>query len=544
MGLERMEWMRFSRRGFVAGVGLALAAAIPAGLHIQNRWREAEAAELSSDEPDTPVSELPDALLAGRLVGIWDMRFVDRREAFPELPPGDMCLLLDVGPGGRAIAGYLGRLPFAGEGLNILGRLAGNKAPRLHLGLSGGDGSLLEIDAILDELWGVWSSGGGQATLSGALRRAGSQRGYSTPEVRFVAVRRPFVTARQLRPYTSELEAWLISPGHRLFHQLWHASRDRWHRLDEGRRQLLRGLGWQAGPPGQERDARGKRRHANGSGEDFLFMHRGMLNRARSMQALPSWSQLPAPRPFIGHGVQAFADYMANANGTTVPPAWEIDGDDAFNQWLLYIKSSEGYYHDFQAWEAQYRDPEYLSSLCLGELGSRIELGIHDWLHMRWSSLPRDPTSGLPTPYGRDSSDFMGRWYGSANHFLGDPFSSHVDPLFWAFHGWIDDRIEDWFRAHESRHPGQVVRQSVNGEPWFAAGPWVRVAEPWLGPGPVGCGAWGGRNRTEAGELDVETMKLALRILLADEDEVARLEGRVPRRPWYGRYLVPGDSSA
>ncbi|WP_220814883.1 pyoverdine maturation tyrosinase PvdP [Pseudomonas paralcaligenes] len=532
--------MKVTRRGFVAGMATVGAVVLPAGLYAHHKWKEAGEAELASDEPETPVPILPDALLANRLIGAWAVRFIDGHDRFPELPQGDLQLLLDVGPGGRAIHGYLGRLPFSGDGLHAIGRLAGDRAPHVRLGLSDGNGHSLELDAIFDEVWGEWSSGGGQATLSGSLRRVGIQRGYSTPEVRFVAVRLPFVTARQLRPYTPELEGWLISSGHRLFHQLWHASRDRWHHLDEGRRQSLRGLGWQAGPLGQERDARGKRRHENGSGEDFLFMHRQMLNRARSMQSLPSWPQLPAPRPFIGHGVQAFADYLANVDGTSVPPAWEIAGDDAFNQWLLYIKSSEGYYNDFQAWEAQYRDPEYLSSLCLGELGSRIELGIHDWLHMRWSSLPRDPSSGLPTPYGRGSSDFAGRWYGAGNHFLGDPFSSHVDPLFWAFHGWIDDRIEDWFSAHEGRHPGQVVRRSVNGESWFAPGRWVRITEPWLGPARAGCGAWGRSNWGEDGEFDVETMMLALRIVFADEDEATRLEGRVPRRPWYGRYLAAG----
>ncbi|WP_193076022.1 PvdJ/PvdD/PvdP-like protein [Pseudomonas sp. FME51] len=534
--------MNFSRRGFVAGLGLVLAATVPAGLHVRRRWEKAEAAELSSDEPDTPVPVLPEALLANRLVAVWDIRFVEGRQRFPELPSGELQLLLDIGPGGRAIHGYLGPLPFAGNGLHALGRLDAEKVPHVHLGLNDGKGCTFELDAIFDEIWGQWGSGGGRATLSGSLRRAGSQRGYSTPEVRFVAVRRPFVTTRQRQPYNPDLEAWVVSPGHRLFHQVWHASRDRWHRMDKDRHQLLRGLGWQAGPVGNERDARGKHRHTNGSGEDFLFMHRQMLNYARSMQSLPSWPHLPAPRPFIGHGVQAFADYLENVDGTSVPPAWEIAGDDAFNKWLLYIKSSEGYYNDFQAWEALYRDPEYLSTLCLGELGSRLELGIHDWLHMRWASLSRDANSGLPMPYGRGSSDFSGRWYGPGNHFLGDPFSSHVDPLFWAFHGWMDDLIEGWFLAHEQAHPGEVERRMVNGESWFAPGKWVRVAEPWVGPDQAGCGAWGRSNRTASGELDIETMKLAMQIIFANEEEAERLEGRVLRRPWYGRHLAAGPS--
>ena len=72
----------------------------------------------------------------------------------------------------------------------------------------------------------------------------------------------------------------------------------------------------------------------------------------------------------------------------------------------------------------------------------------------------------------RASRGLAGRWFEAENDFLGDPFSSHVNPVFWHFHGWIDDRIEDWFRAHERVHPGQVRRAEVNGVPWFAPGRW------------------------------------------------------------------------
>lgn len=514
--------------------------ALPTGLYAHRKWEAVEAAELSSDEPETSVPALQNALLANRLVGVWDFRLIVGREDFPEIPTGELQLLLDVGPGGRALRGYLGGPPYAGDGLQIFGRLSDEEAPELRMRMLGDNGRSLECTAIYDEIWGVWSTGGGSATLSGHLHRSGVQRGHSTQEARFVAVRRPFVSSSERLPYTPELAAWLVSPGHRLFHHLWHASRDRWHKLDEERRQALRALGWQAGPSGKERDARGKHRHRNGSGEDFLFMHRHMLMHARSMQEQPSWLSLPPPRPYIGHGVRAFADYMANLDGFSVPPAWEIEGDDAFNQWLHYIKSSEGYYGDFQAWEAQYRDPDYLSTLCLGELGSRIELGIHDWLHMRWACLPRDGNSGLPIAFGRDSADFAERWFRPDNHYLGDPFSSHVDPVFWRFHGWIDDRIDDWFMAHEQKHPGQVTRTMIGGVPWFAPGPWVRIAEPWVGPAKEGCGAWMRSNGGGTGQLDLETMKMALRIIFSGEEEASRLGKRVPRRPWYGRYLASG----
>ncbi|MNH20771.1 hypothetical protein D3C79_805580 [compost metagenome] len=86
----------------------------------------------------------------------------------------------------------------------------------------------------------------------------------------FVAVKRLFPEARERLPYTPQLQAWLISAEHRLFHQLWHATRDKWHRLSEEKHGALRGLGWQPGPRDKERDARGPRKHRNGSGVDAV----------------------------------------------------------------------------------------------------------------------------------------------------------------------------------------------------------------------------------------------------------------------------------
>ena len=55
-------------------------------------------------------------------------------------------------------------------------------------------------------------------------------------------------------------------------------------------------------------------------------------------------------------------------------------------------------------------------------------------------------------------------------------------PHFWRLHGWIDDRIDDWFAAHEQLHPGEVVRQPHGAVNWFKPGRWVQVAEPWVWP--------------------------------------------------------------
>lgn len=41
----------------------------------------------------------------------------------------------------------------------------------------------------------------------------------------------------------------------------------------------------------------------------------------------------------------------------------------------------------------------------------------------------------------------------------------------------------------------------------------------------------------QLGGLDVETMKLALRIIFSEEDQLSGWLKRAPRRPWYARNL-------
>jgi hypothetical protein len=140
---------------------------------------------------------------------------------------------------------------------------------------------------ILDEVWADFGNAG-RGTLSGKALRLDRRWPCRRRTTCFVAVKRLFPEARERTPLNPTLLAWLISPEHRLFHQLWHATRDKWHKLPEDKREALRGIGWQPGPRDKERDARGPRKDRNGSGVDF-FMHRHMLGTARSMQDLPSW---------------------------------------------------------------------------------------------------------------------------------------------------------------------------------------------------------------------------------------------------------------
>jgi len=95
--------------------------------------------------------------------------------------------------------------------------------------------------------------------------------------------------------------------------------------------------------------------------------------------------------------------------------------------------------------------------------------------------MPRDPVTGDPVPGGRPDNDVRTLWDDPKYDYLGEFYSSHLNPVFWRLHGWIDNRIEDWFNAHEAAHPGEVKRIDLDGTRWFAKGKWVQTDEPWAG---------------------------------------------------------------
>ncbi|WP_064619040.1 pyoverdine maturation tyrosinase PvdP [Pseudomonas sp. GR 6-02] len=535
--------MTISRRWFMAGLALT-GAAVPAAYYGHREWTKPDPT-ITPGEATVDLADTAGQQLANSLRGIWDIRFEGSQAGLDGLPQHGLELFLDIAQRGRGLRGCLDtaqQLRSAAEPrYRVIGDLVSPDASQLYWRLidrqSANGAPAYELAVTFDEVWADFGNAG-SGTLSGRILRLDRPLGLLELDNRFVARKRLFPEARERVGLNPPLLAWLISPEHRLFHQLWHASRDKWHKLSKDQQGALRGIGWQPGPRGNERDARGPRKDRNGSGVDFFFMHRHMLGTARSMQDLPSWSSFPMPQPELERDRQGFARYFDNHDGTALPPTWLAAEDTEYTQWVSDIKTAETYHSNFQVWESRYRDPRYLSKLTLGQFGSEVELGLHDWLHMRWASVPRDPSNGQPVPFARDPADFAARWYAPENDFLGDPFSSHVNPVFWHFHGWIDDRLEDWFRAHERFHPGELSRLEVNGVPWFAPGRWVEVDDPWLGPSTHGCSTTPGLQVGKSVEMDPETMKLALRITFGtDEKKLADLFRRVPQRPWYARNL-------
>ncbi|GCB52734.1 DUF4779 domain-containing protein [Streptomyces sp. NL15-2K] len=317
----------------------------------------------------------------------------------------------------------------------------------------------------------------------------------------FIMVRTAFVEAREAIPLPPEMLEMVGSRHHRLHHAIWHGLRDNWVNPSEGAdisesdKVEITKLGWAPPHPNQfpTRGTVDLREPDNGAGEDFLYMHRQMIQEVRKLlseHGLPmiqAWTSIPSPKR-----------QSRNRDGFSVPPAWDQGNGDAGFKGLAIIKSDEYWQSRMTFLERQFKDPKYLATLSLDQLGAKIEWLIHNLMHIRWCSLPTDPDPEsplTPLPGGRPLTETSDKWIKTARggkpfyyDDLNDTFSSHVHPVFWRLHGWVDDRIEDWYAAHAAAHMGQVTRKTVGGISWFAKGPWVSVETPWVGPAIAGHG--------------------------------------------------------
>lgn len=253
---------------------------------------------------------------------------------------------------------------------------------------------------------------------------------------------------------------------HRLHHVLWHSLRHRWPLLSETQKTTIQRLGWAPPRVAVEYTNRVSSRPAisNGSGEDFLFMHREMIDlyRKHGGRANNDWVVPPQP----------------GTAGGTPPPAWKIPERLAFDRRMRALKGDGHYWSRMLWWDREFKDPTRLRTLTLGELGSLLEYSIHNDMHMRWASQPRDPQTGALLTTGRPSGDISVKWDDPKYDYLGEFYSSHVHPDFWRLHGWVDARINDWFAAHLAAG-NQVRRRELNGVRWFEGAPWVFVKTPW-----------------------------------------------------------------
>jgi hypothetical protein len=277
---------------------------------------------------------------------------------------------------------------------------------------------------------------------------------------------------------------------HRIHHYLWHQVRNGWLFFDEATRATLRGLGWEPPRPSLRPTPGGGRAPVldNDSGEDFLYMHRQMIALVDQRLGeiadpgyprVQGWPSVPPPGE---------PDYP-------VPPAWDT-GDPDLNGYLQETKSEPFFQQALAPWERQLKDPSWLQGRSLGEVGARIEFTIHNRMHMRRSS---DPGQIRPDVDPAHPGDIDPRWDDPSYDWLGDTYSSHVHPVFWKMHGWVDDRIEDWKRSNEVTGP----------IPW--KGTWVGQMPPHPAPNSLHAMLAGGHAHHDHGSGMKKALQATLR---------------------------------
>lgn len=269
---------------------------------------------------------------------------------------------------------------------------------------------------------------------------------------------------------------------HRLHHAVWHGIRNFWNGLTQDEKEAISRLDWRVEGGRIALYSSAERTRpiiTNGSGEDFLFFHRQMIVQYKQLMAEAGvepirWVEIPQPG----------AGGLTSPN--VVPPVWAIPVAPNFERRLAALKTDEFYWSRIRWWDYLFKDPTYLATLTLGEVGALIEFSVHNDMHIRWSAIPRDPETNAVLSLGRPDHDISQKWDNPQYDWLGEFYSSHVNSVFWRLHGWIDDRIEGWYAAHEGKHPGEVKRVEKGGVQWFEPGRWVQVEHPWIWPRSLG----------------------------------------------------------
>lgn len=423
--------------------------------------------------------------------------------------------------------------------MTVEGELVTREPPLIRLRGAGAKGSAIEAFEYIYELTLAkhWpETTGPRQCLVGSVMRAkdhGNAKAGATASV--IAVRRDFLEPRDipgvaLSPSTIGM---LSSKWHRLWHAAWHTVRGQWPNFQkETTRTAITDLGWGvARPPRKKRTEGNNLILDNGAGEDFLFMHRWMITMVHSgyedqgLPPPPSWKRIPAADV-------AQLVYSLDSSGPSGQTVFKRDAVASGNMVAStgeWVKTPDYFSTVMRQWEANYTSPSVLASLSLGALGNLLEFTIHNAMHNRWMTPARDPETGeliidpeTGDPDSRPTFDFSDKWSSPKYDFLGEFYSSHVNPVFWRLHGWVDDRIEDWFKAQEASRPGVIKRRELHGVEWFEVNaPWVMIDEPFVGVSLDGHGGGHGHGGHHHGAPDPQAAEIdtMLKVMAAIQND-------------------------
>jgi len=237
-------------------------------------------------------------------------------------------------------------------------------------------------------------------------------------------------------PVPKKLIVTMATRARRMHYYLWHEVRDYWLTYPKDVQKQLRDTGWE--PPRPAWDEKGEPILANDSGEDFLYMHRQTIKYANKILAdvgdpnyprVEGWADLPPPEN---------PDFP-------VPPVWFDPAEfDIVTRLVARAKTDIAFKKYFQFWEKMFKDPGFLTDISLGTLGSLLHSPFHDTGRRRWSAVPggRRPDPGLQV------TTIPVEWDDPRYDYFGDAYSMQVNPVYWKFYGWIDDRVEEWKVVH------------------------------------------------------------------------------------------------
>jgi hypothetical protein len=225
----------------------------------------------------------------------------------------------------------------------------------------------------------------------------------------------------------------MASRPYRMHNYLWHEVRTNWPTYPKTVQRKLRQAGWE--PPRPAVDERGLPNATNDSGEDYLYMHRELILYANGILAevgdpdyprIEGWVELPPP------GDPDFP----------VPPPW-FDPQEfpVITEFIARSKSDVAFQKNLKSWEGTFTDPGFLSAVSLGTLGALIEHSLYPGVKRRWSAVPG---GRRPDPGPTEAEAIPIEWDDPRYDYLADPYSMQVNPAYWKFYGWVDDRIEDW----------------------------------------------------------------------------------------------------
>ena len=234
------------------------------------------------------------------------------------------------------------------------------------------------------------------------------------------------------QPLPQRVVTTLAKRVYRMHLFLFDELRSYWLGYAEKARKDIAALGWE--PPRPASEADGKEIIGNGSGEDYLYLHCELLSFVNYLLAdigdptyprVEGWERIPPPDD---------PDYP-------VPPAWFFpEGLAVSNAFIARSKTDDFFERRFKYWERTCTNPNWLRRVTLDELGTTIESTLHDGLRSRWAAPPAawrpdPPVPGEPIADGFDDPRY---------DFLRDTYAMHVNPIYWRFYGWVQDRVEDW----------------------------------------------------------------------------------------------------